>query len=338
MRVRCLPLACVLTLAPALLLGARPAVADVGSADQLFTQAKQLMSEGKIAAACAKFEASYDADPALGALLNLADCLERDGRLASAFGRWGDAVSVAQRKGDERVTYARERREALQPKLSFVTLEVQGKSEEELFVYKGDTRLSAGAYGTALPTDPGETVIQVVRGADQVLWETKLQLAEAERRNVTVPLEEIARANPPPVKKRDGVRAPPGGSGTGEATVGFWSGQRIAGFVVGAVGLAGAGAGFALGGIAAGKASDLDQECTTGDTRYCTQAGQEIADSAVVFATASTWTLIGSGIVAAVGVTVIVTAPGEDSALEERATLSPWVLPGGGGLLAEGRF
>jgi len=297
------------------------------------------MSEGKIAAACAKFEASYDADPALGALLNLADCLERDGRLASAYGRWGDAVSVATRKGDERVTYARERREALQPKLSFVTLNVQGKAEEDLFVYKGDSKLSSGAYGTALPTDPGETVIQVVRGADQVLWETKLNLTEAERRDVTVPLEEIAKANPPPVKRRDKPKGSPAGAGAvGEATVGFWSPQRIAGFVIGAGALAGAGVGFAFGGIASSKASDLDQECTTGDTRYCTQTGQDIAASAVFFAEASTWTLISSGIVAAVGVTVIVTAPNEDAALEDRAFLAPWVLPAGGGVVAGGRF
>lgn len=295
------------------------------------------MAEGKFRAACDKYEASYGADPALGALLNLADCLERDGRLASAYGRWGDAQAFAVRKADDREKYAMDRREELKPKLSFVTLDVQGAVPAELSVFKGDTKLTAGAFGTALPTDPGETVIQVVRGEDEVLWETRIQLQEAQQQKIAVPLEEIVKQNPPPVKKREKIEGGRRGE-LGDAPEGFWSRQRIAGFVVGGVGLLGAGAGFALGGVASSKASDLDAECTETDPRYCTARGEEIRDSAFTFATASTWTLIASGIVAAVGVTVIVTAPSDYAKLEERAFISPWFTPEGGGVVAGARF
>ncbi|MBL8743668.1 MAG: hypothetical protein JNK04_21310 [Myxococcales bacterium] len=309
---------------------------DIGSADQLFAQAKQLMSEGKFAQACAKFEASYDADPALGALLNLADCLERDGRMASAYGRWGDAIDYANKKNDERAKFARERRDEIRPKLSFVTLAVKGEADD-LTVFKGDTKLSKGAFGTALPTDPGETVIQVVRGTDQVLWETTIVLSEAEQKTVDIPLDVIAKANPTATKKRT---AGAGRSGErGEVPEGFWSTQRIAGFVVGAGGLLVAGGGFALGGIAQSKKSDLDAECSESDTtRLCTPEGLEIADEARTFAEASTYTLVAGGIVVAVGITVIITAPNEYTKLEDRAYLLPWFSPDGGGVVMGGRF
>lgn len=311
--------------------------ADAAIADKLFQEAKALASEGKFAEACPKFEASYAADAALGAILNLADCLEREGRLASAFGRWGEAVEQADRKGDDRAAFARERREALRPKLSFVTVQVAGEAAG-LDVYKGNTKLQKGAFGVALPTDPGEAVVQVVRG-DAVVWERTVSLREAESTTVQVDLAEIERANPAPVKKRVELRE--GGGKAGEAPAGFWSGQRVAGLVVALAGVAGAGVGFTLGGLAAAQTSDIDAGCTSGDDgniRLCTPAGSDAASQAKSLADGSTWTLIASGIVAGVGLTVFITAPSEAAELDERAFVSPWVTPQGAGVVVGGTF
>ena len=173
-------------LAAALCTSSQAVAGDVAAASQLFDEAKLLLEAGQLEAACTKFEASYDSDPQLGALMNLADCLERDGRLASSFGRWGDAIDLASRKGDERVDYARSRRETIAPLLSFITLNVIGEGPD-LIVYKGNARLSAGAYGSALPSNPGETVIQVVRGED-LLKSTARQLLVYEALGATHPL------------------------------------------------------------------------------------------------------------------------------------------------------
>lgn len=313
---------------------AAPASADVGTADQLFTQAKELMKEGKFTAACAKFEASYDADAALGSLLNLADCLEKDGRLASAYGRWGDAMDIAARKNDDRSGFAKERREAIRPKLSFITLDVKGDATG-FEIYKGDTKVTQGGFGSALPTNPGETTVQVVRD-DSVLWETKVSLKEADQKTVLVPLDEIAKANPSPVRKRSSLGE--NRVKVGDAPVGFWNTQRVAGFVVGGVGILGAGAGFALGGLAMSKTSDIDAECTSGDPAYCTPRGLDLVDTAKTFGDASMWTLIGSGVVVAVGVTVILTAPSEANELGDRATNAPWIRLGANGLTLGGSF
>ncbi len=319
-----------------LLSTAAPARADSAVADQLFQEAKAFMKEGRFGDACPKFQASYDADPGLGALLNLADCLERDGRLASAYGKWSDAVELASRKGDDRAAFAREKREALRPKLSNVIVRVAGKGTN-LDVYKGNTKLTEGAFGSSLPTDPGTTFVQVVRG-DAVLWERTVTLKEAETTTVDVDLTEIEKANPAPVKKRVEVKE---GGVKGDAPQTFWSGQRVAGLAVGLAGVAGAGVGFTLGGLALGKMSDVEANCTAPDEtgqRLCTKAGQEAAATTSTFATASTATLIASGIVFAVGLTVFITAPGEAAELDERAFFRPWVGPEAGGVVVGGTF
>lgn len=314
--------------------------ADAAVADQLFKRAKELLKEGKVTEACERFRESYETDPALGALLNLADCLERDGRVASAYGRWGEALELATRKQDDRAEFARERRDALKGKLSFLTVQVSGEGEG-LSVYRGNTKLTKGAFGIALPTDPGDATVQVVRG-DSVLWERKVVLKESESATVLVDLAEIARVNPPPVKKRVDQRATSGGQGVPDE---FWNTQRIAGLAVMGVGVAGAAIGFTFGGLAASKSGDIEDGCTKTGTRFCIDAGTDAVEEAKTFADVSTYTLIASGIVAAVGLTVFVTAPSSAAELDDRASnpgvrvgLSPLVGPEATGFLLEGTF
>jgi hypothetical protein len=222
------------------------------------------------------------------------------------------------------------------PRLSFITLKGVGEAPD-LVVYKGNSKISPGAFGTALPVNPGETLIQVVRG-DDVLWETKIVLEEKQERTVEVPLGEIAAQNPTTVKKRKDV----GETrilGAGPELEGFWSKLRIAGFVVGGVGVLGLGGGLVAGGLALGKRDDIDGECaSSGDTRFCTQAGLDAYDTAKMLADVSTWTMVGAGVVTAVGITLIIAAPNDYRSLEERAFVVPWITPEGGGATVLGTF
>jgi hypothetical protein len=110
-----------LPIVAALLLGAPAARAqgsDLAAAQGLFDEAKRLVAQGNVAEACPKFLASFRVDPKPGTAVNLADCFEKTGQIASAWARYLEAASLAQRAGQaEREQYAREHAATLEPRL-----------------------------------------------------------------------------------------------------------------------------------------------------------------------------------------------------------------------------
>src|SRR4051812_50105876 len=87
--------------------------ADKGTAEVAFDQARKLMKEGKVAEACPKFEVSFNSDPQVGVLLNLADCHERLGQIATAWAEFHSAIALAKSRNDRRESYAKNRENAL---------------------------------------------------------------------------------------------------------------------------------------------------------------------------------------------------------------------------------
>ena len=76
-------------------------------AEQLFRDGRALIGQGKFDEACEKFAASQRLAPAIGTLLNLAVCREKQGRDATAWSLYADAEAQAQRAGDKaRATFA----------------------------------------------------------------------------------------------------------------------------------------------------------------------------------------------------------------------------------------
>src|SRR4051794_21941124 len=88
---------------------------DKATAEALFANGRRLMASGDYAAACPKFAASQKLDPGVGTLLNLADCYEKKGQTASAWGEFLEAASAARAIGSkEREQAARDRAQSLE--------------------------------------------------------------------------------------------------------------------------------------------------------------------------------------------------------------------------------
>lgn len=324
---------------------AGPAQADSAAADALFEEGKRLMAEENYVEACKKFDASYKLDKTLGTLLNLANCNESVGLIATAWAQWGEAVERAKKAGDARADYAQDRRDDLTERLPYLTITVVNPAEG-LKVRRGDAVLAEGTFGVSLPVDPGQQVIQVLRG-EQVLKQEVVTLEEKEKGEVKLDLAAIDKAVPPEapppapppsvVTVTPNVTPPPSGDT-----------QRTVGFVVGGVGVAALVAAGVFGVIALSKKGSADEPdaCVGDEEKFCTPDGLSDVDGAKTFANLTQWVGIGGIVVTIVGATLILTAP-SGSELDQRAEAeppepkvwaSPWFGPEGAGLGAGGTF
>jgi hypothetical protein len=151
--------------AAALLLAPTPArAADEASrrlAQVLFDEARALMDAGEYGQACPKLAESQRLDPGGGTLLNLALCREAEGKTATAWTLFHDSLERARADGRaDREQIARERIEALAPKLSRLRVRVAPRSAPgPLTVSIDELILGEGARGTAIPVDPGRHTV-----------------------------------------------------------------------------------------------------------------------------------------------------------------------------------
>src|SRR5258706_2505083 len=101
-------------------------------AEALFRDGKQLMKDGKIADACAAFEGSERAEHNIATVLSAADCREKNQQYASAWALFLQAESQTRSDPSKQMlnTTARTRANALEPKLSYLTIEVPDRVPE----------------------------------------------------------------------------------------------------------------------------------------------------------------------------------------------------------------
>jgi hypothetical protein len=143
--------------APVAWAGEPPARDDRAQADAEFAEAKVLMDAGQVAMACVKFARSELLDPRLGRLLNLAFCHEQEGKTASAWREYNDAMALAEQKGQaEREDFARDRASAVAKKLAFVHFDIP---ENAATVRVDGAVLAREAWSAPMPFDPGEHTI-----------------------------------------------------------------------------------------------------------------------------------------------------------------------------------
>jgi hypothetical protein len=140
---------------------------DPAAADALFKEALALLDEGKWSEACPKFKASFDFDPSVSTLINLARCSEHDGKLATAWGQLAEAQRLnldapAGPRRSQLEAHIKKLSDALSTRLPRVRLVLAGAAPQaEVAMARDGVALPASALGQALPLDPGEHVVSV---------------------------------------------------------------------------------------------------------------------------------------------------------------------------------
>src|SRR5688500_5414952 len=99
----CMTIARVVLAMTVLMLVARPALAQSVEAEALFREGKALLQQGKLAEACAKFDASDRLEPSVGTELNAADCHEKNGKVATAWAGFLKAAANAAKAGNDKL-------------------------------------------------------------------------------------------------------------------------------------------------------------------------------------------------------------------------------------------
>jgi hypothetical protein len=151
----------------AVLLGTRVAGAGVSADDEakanaLFEQGQKLIEANKVDLACDSFEASLAIDPQLGTKLNLADCRERQNRLAVAYRLFKDAGDEAARANKPaREKFARQHLDAIIAKVVRLTVKLAAPDTRGLAVKLGARELPRESWSTEQIAEPGKIVIDV---------------------------------------------------------------------------------------------------------------------------------------------------------------------------------
>jgi hypothetical protein len=268
------------------------------SAERLFADGRAAMRRKEHSIACAKFADSQRLDPAVGTLLNLAECEEKLGKLGTAWRHLKEVLSTLP-ASDDRVPDAKRLEAALAPRVPRLTLRPKTPLPPGARVALDGTELPASELGEATPVDPGDHVV-VVEAPGRVRKAFTVTVREGETPTVAVePGEPSAAA----------TRMETAGRRTGRP-LGDTSGSTMqtAGLVLGAVGIATIGVGtyFAF----EARSKDKEAKSTSCGSEYCIdQAGVELTNEARTAAHVSAACFIAGGVLTTAGLVLVVVSP-----------------------------
>lgn len=163
----------MLILALAATLAAAPA-APAPDAARLFEEGRAALKANDFLKACAAFSKSHQLQPALGVLLNLASCLEKQGKLGSAWMHFNEAITWAVRTHEgDREQFAREHAASLKPRVAWLAL--SAASDCEIVVDEAPPLALSPRSPTSIPIDPGAHQI-VARANGFEPWTTSVSV------------------------------------------------------------------------------------------------------------------------------------------------------------------
>lgn len=302
---------------------------DRAAAQVLFDEGRDLADADDWKGACKKFQESMRIHEATGTQLNLARCYEKIGKLASAWINWLEAYQRAKGAGqDKRAKIAKERADALDGRISFITVRVQ-EPVDGLVVKRDGVKLGSAQWDTKLPIDGGTHRIRATADGYRK-WQQKVKIKkEGSHVVVRVPRLEKLEEQPPAQKPGPSPDPEPPLDDPSDASEGGGvNGQIVAGIVFSALAAVGAGLGIGFGVAAMNANDDSLTHCPDRPDR-CTRDGVDLRVNAFTFSYISTSGFIGAGAAAVTAIVLFATAPGD---APERTGLRVVPVPHGVGL------
>jgi hypothetical protein len=229
--------------------------------ESLFAEGKSLAEKGELGLACPKFLASYALEKRIGTLLNLADCYERNGQLASALARYAEAAPLTERaRQKERLAFAVEHATALEPRVARLTLVVVA-SAPGLEIKRDGVLVEPASYGVGVPVDVGSHVVTASAPGARTWTSQAVIRKDGERASLTIPA--LASASVPassvdtvtPPRAEDTTSETPSSKSTGTST------RKVVGVLLSSMGVVSLGIGTGFGLAALGKDSDSSPYC-----------------------------------------------------------------------------
>ena len=180
--------------------GAR-AQSSTAQAEALFRQGKDLIAHGKIAEACAAFDASQKLEPTIATLLNQAACREKNGQLATAWGLFLDAERQSRAATDDPTRQlhqvATDHAAKLEPRLSTLAINVPAENRVGgLEILRNNEPVDPGAWNKALPVDGGSYKI-TARAPGNADWSSTITVGvEHDAATIEIPKLKAAVLDP----------------------------------------------------------------------------------------------------------------------------------------------
>jgi hypothetical protein len=301
------------------------------------------MAEEEYTEACEKLAESQRLDPATGTLLNLGACREKQGRLATAWAIFIEAEVAAKRDGrDDRVAFARERIDALEPRLSRLTIEVPEEARLDGLVVELDgSQVGEAAWGIPAPVDGGLHVIEA-RAPGRKAWKSEVDVApEGDEPTVTLRVLELAEQDEAPAvtpdaePARDRPTIPPAAESTNAPMddTGTHRPLTVPIYLAGGVTVGLGAAALATGIVASTKKDDFDERNADPDASLeQREDARDDAQRAQVMNTVFAGAFVGGAVLT----TVLVLTRPRKPRMGRNPRVTPWLTPSAGGLVVGG--
>ncbi len=151
---------------------------DAAQADKLFEEGRKLMTDGRYAEACPKFEESQRLRPGIGTLFNMADCHEKAGKLELAYDEFKEVVERTKAAlQPDRQKVAEDRIASLEARLSRLVISVPATH----------VKVTVSLDGTVLPPDHLNVPLVVTAGDHDIKASTDRDEGEPFETSVALP-------------------------------------------------------------------------------------------------------------------------------------------------------